>query len=50
MTFKKTKKVRYVEKQKGDIKITHSNTEKAQRLLNFQPNVNINEGLKIQHE
>lgn len=41
----KPKDVRYLEKQKGDVKVTHSKIEKAQRMLQFNPKVNIDEGL-----
>lgn len=41
----KSKKVRCVEKQQGDVDITYSNTEKAKKILNYYPQVNIEEGL-----
>ncbi len=43
---KKPKNVRYLEKQKGDVKVTHSNIEKAKKMLQFEPKVNIDEGLR----
>lgn len=43
---KKARKLKYVEKQIGDVDVTHSNTEKAKNLLNYVPNVHIDEGLK----
>jgi len=42
----KPKKIKYVEKQQGDVEITHSNTDKAKDLLNFKPLIDINSGLK----
>ncbi|MBY8989919.1 MAG: DUF4292 domain-containing protein [Candidatus Lokiarchaeota archaeon] len=42
----KPKKVVYTEKQKGDVDITHSNIDKAKKLLGFSPQVNIDEGLQ----
>jgi len=42
----KSKKVRYVERQQGDVDITYSNTEKAKKIINYYPQVNIEEGLK----
>ena len=43
---KKVKKVRYIEKQLGDVDITYSNTEKAQKVLCYYPKVGIDEGLQ----
>ena len=42
----KTKKIRYIEKQQGDVEITYSNIKKAEKMLGFHPKININEGLK----
>ena len=42
----KSKKVRYIEKQQGDVDATHSNTDKAKKLLNFHPKIEIDEGLR----
>ena len=42
----KSKKVRYVERQQGDVDITYSNTEKAKKIINYYPQVNIEKGLK----
>jgi len=42
----KTRKIKYIENQKGDVDITYSNTEKAKKILNYHPQVNIDEGLK----
>lgn len=39
------KKVKYVERQRGDVEITHSNISKARKILNFNPKVEIDEGL-----
>ena len=40
----------YVEKQKGDVEITFSKIDKARTLLQFDPKVNIDEGLKKTYE
>jgi UDP-glucose 4-epimerase len=42
----KIKKVKHTIKQKGDVDVTHSNTERAKKILRYQPQVNIDEGLK----
>ncbi|MFX0072986.1 MAG: GDP-mannose 4,6-dehydratase [Candidatus Hermodarchaeota archaeon] len=42
----KTRKIEYINKQKGDVEITYSNTEKAKRILNFNPEIDIDEGLR----
>jgi nucleoside-diphosphate-sugar epimerase len=42
----KPKDVKYLEKQKGDVRVTHSNIEKAKKLLQFTPKIKIDEGLK----
>jgi UDP-glucose 4-epimerase len=47
---KAEKKIRYIEKQKGDVDITHSDTSKAKKILNFTPEVNIDAGLRNQYE
>ena len=39
-----------MEKQKGDVEITHSNIEKAKKILNFRPKIKIEEGLKQQYD
>ncbi|MFX1288285.1 MAG: GDP-mannose 4,6-dehydratase [Promethearchaeota archaeon] len=44
------KKIRFIEKQKGDVNITHSDISKARRILNFKPEVTIEEGLANQYE
>ncbi|MBN1800209.1 MAG: GDP-mannose 4,6-dehydratase [Candidatus Lokiarchaeota archaeon] len=46
----KTKKLKFVEKQKGDVDVTYSNTEKAKKLLAYVPKVQIDQGLKTQFE
>ena len=46
----KIKTVEYIGKQKGDVEITHSNIEKAKKILNFRPKIKIEEGLIRQHE
>jgi len=43
---RRPKKVKYIEKQRGDVDITYSNTNKAKELLNYIPKVNIYDGLK----
>lgn len=37
--------VQYLEKQKGDVKITHSKIDKAKKILKFDPKIKIDEGL-----
>ncbi|MBY8984543.1 MAG: NAD-dependent epimerase/dehydratase family protein, partial [Candidatus Lokiarchaeota archaeon] len=46
----KPKEVQFLEKQKGDVKITHSKIEKARKILRFDPKINIDEGLKKTYE
>ncbi|MBU4310793.1 GDP-mannose 4,6-dehydratase [bacterium] len=43
---KKKAKVRYIEKQKGDMLHTFADISKAKRLLDYQPKVKLREGLK----
>ncbi|MFX1277445.1 MAG: GDP-mannose 4,6-dehydratase [Promethearchaeota archaeon] len=43
---KAPKKVKYIEKQQGDVDITYSNTEKAKKILNYHPQIDIDEGLR----
>ncbi len=40
----------YFEKQKGDVKITSSKIDKARKILQFDPKVKIDEGLKKTYE
>ena len=47
---KAEKKIRYIEKQKGDVNITHSDISKAKKILNFTPEVSIDVGLRNQYE
>jgi len=42
----KPKKVKFIEKQKGDVDVTYSDTSKANKILNYYPQVSIDEGLK----
>ena len=42
----KPSNVKYIEKQKGDVDITHSDTNKAEKMLSYQPQIKIDEGLK----
>ena len=46
---KKSKKIKYIEKQKGDVEITHSNIEKANQVLNYFPKMQIDQGLIEQY-
>jgi UDP-glucose 4-epimerase len=45
-----TKKIKYIEKQQGDVDITYSNINKAKNLLNYIPKVDISEGLMNQYQ
>ena len=47
---KAEKKIRFIENQKGDVNITHSNISKARKILNFKPKVTIAVGLENQYE
>ncbi|MFW9971587.1 MAG: GDP-mannose 4,6-dehydratase, partial [Candidatus Odinarchaeota archaeon] len=42
---KKPKKVKFVDKQQGDVDITYSNINKAKSLLNYNPEIDIDKGL-----
>ncbi|TFF97907.1 MAG: NAD-dependent epimerase/dehydratase family protein [Promethearchaeota archaeon] len=42
----KSKKIKYVSKKKGDVEITHSDISKAKKILDYFPEINIDEGLK----
>ena len=42
----KPKNIKYSDKQKGDVDVTHSNINKATDFLNYQPKVDIKEGLQ----
>jgi nucleoside-diphosphate-sugar epimerase len=46
----KQKKVIFIEKQQGDVDITYSNINKAKKLLNYIPKVDIEEGLMNQYQ
>lgn len=46
----KNARIRYVEKQKGDVKHTKADISKAQNLLNYKPDITIIEGLKKEYE
>lgn len=46
----KPKKVKYIEKQQGDVEITHSNIKKATNILDYYPKVKIDEGLQKTYE
>ena len=47
---KRPKKLKYIEKQQGDVDITFSNTEKAKKILKYNPKIKIDEGLRIAYE
>ena len=47
---KTEKKIRFIENQKGDVNVTHSNISKASKILNFKPKVTIEVGLENQYE
>lgn len=42
--------IRFGDKQKGDVSVTHSDISKARKILNFKPKMTIEEGLKNQYE
>jgi UDP-glucose 4-epimerase len=42
----KPKNIKYIEKQKGDVEITSSKIDKANKILGFKPKYNIDEGLR----
>ena len=42
----KQKKLKFIEKQEGDVDVTHSNITKAKKILNYSPKVYIEEGLQ----
>jgi hypothetical protein len=44
--LKKTANIKYVKKQKGDVRDTWADVSKAKAKLNWKPRVNINKGLK----
>ncbi len=44
------KNIKFIEKQQGDVDITHSNITKARKLLNYNPKVEIDEGLMCQYK
>lgn len=46
----KSKKVKHIENQQGDVDITFSNIEKAKTILNYYPQVKIDEGLNKTYE
>ena len=43
-------KISFINKQKGDVNITHSDISKARKILNFKPKVSIEVGLEKQYE
>ena len=45
-TNRKKMKVKYIAKQKGDVKDTLADMNKAQAMLNWKPKIEINEGLR----
>ncbi|MFX0138785.1 MAG: NAD-dependent epimerase/dehydratase family protein [Candidatus Hodarchaeota archaeon] len=46
----KPKNIIHVEKKKGDVEITHSNTEKARKILNYNPSVQLDDGLALTYD
>ncbi len=46
----KSKKLKKIEKQKGDVDITHADITKAQKMLNYHPKVDIDTGLRKTYE
>ena len=42
----KQQKLKYIEKQEGDVEVTHSNITKAKKILGYTPEVYIDEGLQ----
>ncbi|MGQ4875837.1 MAG: GDP-mannose 4,6-dehydratase [Promethearchaeia archaeon] len=46
----KEKKIKYIDKQEGDVDITYSDTQKANKILKYYPKVSIEEGLKITYK
>jgi nucleoside-diphosphate-sugar epimerase len=44
------KKLKFIENQKGDVYITHSDISKARKILNFEPKATIEVGLENQYE
>lgn len=46
----KPKNVEYIEKQQGDVDVTYSNTDKAKKILNYHPQITIDEGLRKSFE
>lgn len=47
---RKKARVKYIEKQRGDVLHTFANISKAKRLLNYQPKVELREGLEKEVE
>jgi len=43
-------KVKYIEKQKGDVRNTLAETSKAKEILDFSPKIKIEEGLTLEYE
>jgi UDP-glucose 4-epimerase len=46
----KKRRIKHVEKQKGDVDITYSDITKAKKILGYEPVVHIDEGLKKAYE
>jgi len=46
----KPKKIKFIDKQQGDVDITYSNINKARNLLKFIPKISIEEGLTNQYQ
>ena len=47
---KKEQKMKFIDKQQGDVDVTHSDINKARKILNFSPKVDIDEGLMNQYQ
>ena len=43
---KKKARVRYIEKQRGDVEHTYADISKAKRLLGYEPKIGIKEGMR----
>jgi len=47
---KREEKIDYIEKQQGDVDITHSDINKARKVLNYNPKIDIDQGLMNQYQ
>lgn len=46
----KEEKINYIDKQQGDVDITHSNINKARKILGYNPKIDIDQGLLNQYQ